>query len=87
MEPVSVRYAESSIGFQLWIYDDYFDGRRDYTPKVISGPLGAQPAWLHPILDAAKAGGHQVPIPHPPPDHIMWFTIDRDMNLVEFTNE
>ena len=49
------------------------------------GELGKQPAWLRPILDVAKVGGHMKPMRDGPPDHILWFTIDKDFNLLEIT--
>lgn len=49
------------------------------------GELGEQPAWLQLILDVAKAGGHLRPLDNGPPDVILWFTLDEDNNLLEFT--
>ena len=53
--------------------------------KYKFGKLGTQPAWLQLILDVAKAGGHFRLLDNGPPDVVLWFKIDKDNNLLEFT--
>jgi hypothetical protein len=53
--------------------------------KFKHGELGDQPVWLQLILDVAKAGGHLRPLDNGPPDVILWFTLDKDNNLLEIT--
>lgn len=53
--------------------------------KYKFGELGTQPAWLQLILDVAKAGGHFRLLDNGPPDVVLWFKIDKDNNLLEFT--
>lgn len=49
------------------------------------GPLGSQPDWLRLILDVAKVGGHLGTLPNGPPEVLIWFTMDHNYNLLEFT--
>ena len=75
---IEVRYQE----------DDYHWRTTTHVKGLVMfkhGELGDQPAWLQLILDVAKAGGHLRPLDNGPPDVILWFTLDKDNNLLEFT--
>jgi hypothetical protein len=49
-----------------------------------SGVRGEEPEWLQRILLVAKVGGHEMPIPRPPPETIVWFRVNTEHELVEF---
>ena len=76
---IEVRYQEDE---HQWRTTTHVDGDAAYSRD---GRLGHQPAWLQLILDVAKAGGHLRPLDNGPPDVILWFTLDEDNNLLEFT--
>jgi hypothetical protein len=42
------------------------------------------PEWLRAILDTAKVAGAIRTIAMPPPEVILWFCTDDDLNLIEF---
>lgn len=48
------------------------------------GEFYSRPAWIRPILDTARIGGHLKRVCQPPPDAIVWFTTDLDNNLKTF---
>lgn len=50
-----------------------------------SGKVSKQPEWLAHILAVAKIGGHLRYVRSPPPDEIVWFTIDKSYNLIGFS--
>jgi hypothetical protein len=75
---IEVRYQE----------DDYHWRTTTHVKDLVMfkhGELGDQPVWLQLILDVAKAGGHFHPLDNGPPDVILWFTLDKDNNLLEIT--
>lgn len=52
-----------------------------------NGLVVDQPEWLTTIITLARVGGHMRRVPVPPPDEIVWFTIDESYNLIGFTHE
>ena len=49
------------------------------------GKIGKYPAWLKTIVDVARVGGHLKQMDQGPPDAILWFQVDKDLNLLEIT--
>ena len=80
IDEIEVRYQEDDYH---WRTTTHING--EVIVKHSLGELGTQPAWLQLILDVAKAGGHFQPLDNGPPDVILWFTLDEDNNLLEFT--
>ena len=74
-----IRYQEAGHEWLMQTYDLHGHSTKR------QGEQGEQPAWLQLILDVAKVGGHLKPMRDGPPDHILWFTIDSDNNLLEIT--
>ena len=72
------RYQEDGGMWSVLTYTANGNSRND-------GVLGRQPEWLKKILDVAKVGGHLTPMRDGPPDRLLWFTMDHNYNLLEFT--
>jgi len=75
---IECRYVGYVDEWKMTMYDD---GNSVHS----QGRTGGQPPWLQLILDVAKVGGHMQPMRDGPPDVILWFTIDKDFNLLEIT--
>lgn len=73
----SHRYMERHGEFEIRTY-------KSSVETIGHGKLGEQPEWLKRIVDVAYLGDHIQRVPNPPPDRIMWFTTDPDLNLVSF---
>jgi len=52
----------------------------------LSGGSGPMPAWLESIITVARIGGHLWETDRPPPEHIVWFRVDDDKQLIEFVD-
>lgn len=74
----SHRYMERGNEYEIRTY-------KKSVETVGHGKLGEEPEWLKRILDVAYLGDHIQRVPNPPPDKIMWFITDPDLNLVSFT--
>jgi hypothetical protein len=80
---MEIRYQERDGYWSLSTYEIDSDGRAYATTKTLdttSGKVGKYPAWLKKIVDVARVGGHLTP-----PEAILWFTVDKDLNLLEIT--
>lgn len=77
-DEIEVRYQEDGDKWSAITYTARGNSRND-------GEMGEQPAWLRLILDVAKMGGHMTRLRDGPPDHLLWFKIDKDNNLLEIT--
>ncbi len=77
LETYTHRYEERDDKYEIRTY-------REAVETVGHGNIGEQPAWLKRIVDIAYLGDYIVPVPAPPPDLVMWFLTDRDLNLIEF---
>ena len=79
-----VRYQEAGAEWLAQIYG--IDVNHAATIKERQrGPLGTQSDWLKKIIDVAKVGGHLDTLPNGPPDVLIWFKMDHNYNLLEFT--
>lgn len=47
-------------------------------------PIEAEPDWLKAIVAVAIAGGHIYATAAPPPSSILWFTTNKDCELIRF---
>lgn len=80
---MEVRYTEYNGTFTARSYRT-MDERLQQQPSLnLSGTLDQRPMWLQVIADVARAGEHFMPVSEPPPDRILWFTVDKNFNLVE----
>lgn len=84
----------------LWRYEET-DGRyslRGFALDETSIPTGGRlpahapqgavldaPTWLSEIVTYARLGSHDVVIPAPPPDVIVWFVTDHSYRFVRFS--
>jgi hypothetical protein len=83
---ITFRYTENVGVFllQSWqLNGDIFDS----TDESNGGPVANIPDWLRLILDIAALGDYIVVPPYPPPEKILWFTTDKDHNLLNFNND
>lgn len=83
---MEVRYTERE---DYWTIQKYWitkDGPMavDHT-GITDGTLGKYPTWLKRILDVARVGGHLTRLEQGPPHAILWFKVDKDLNLLEIT--
>ena len=89
------RQLENKLGYnkQDDMYECRYEERNgDYTLKqwrdghetASRGLVQDLPEWLANIRDVAMVGGHLKRVMVPPPDNIVWFTIDDDGNLLTF---
>lgn len=77
MPDYSHRYMERNGEYEIRTY-------KQAVETIGHGKLGEQPEWLKRILDLAYLGEHIEPIPNPPPDKVLWFRTDRELNLLSF---
>lgn len=78
---MEIRYSETET---YWAIQKYYVGSLSPT-EAAEGKLGKYPAWLKRILDVARVGGHLTRLEQGPPHAILWFTVDKDLNLLEIT--
>ena len=83
---ITFRYTETQGTYllQSWHLQDNTHAN---TEDDESGATQATPEWLRLILDIAELGEHMVYPPYPPPEKILWFTTDKDHNLINFNND
>ena len=88
-DEIEVRYQEAGPEWLAQLYgldtDTSASGRSTSIRDRQRGPLGSQPDWLRLILDVARVGGHLGTLPSGPPEVLIWFTVDHNYNLLEFT--
>jgi hypothetical protein len=78
-EPTVLRYsADWSGGWHVTSMSS-----RSFSAR---GDAGTEPEWLKAILAVARVGGHCMDIPRPPPDLIVWFRVNDEMELVDFVH-
>jgi hypothetical protein len=53
-------------------------------PHKTCGVNGTQPEWLANIVAVGRAGAYGMPVPHPPPDFILWFRVNQYNELLGF---
>jgi hypothetical protein len=75
-----MRYEERNGNYRLdsWPIADITE-----TVKA-HGPIADRPEWLVTIINIAKIGGKLSLVPYPPPDAIVWFTVDAQLSLLDF---
>ena len=84
---MEIRYTERD---DYWTIQKYYvdtAGRVsvDEAMDNAEGKLGKYPAWLKRILDVARVGGHLTRLEQGPPYAILWFKVDKHLNLLEIT--
>ena len=52
-----------------------------------TGEVGHEASWLADILAVAKISGRIRTVKMPPPDEILWFTIDANQKLINFDED
>lgn len=77
-----MRYEERGDQFKLdsWPIANYDAAIRHRE----HGTLDERQEWLVNIVNMAKLAGRLARIPYPPPDALVWFTVDANCNLLEF---
>jgi len=77
---ITHRYSVEEGDFSLQSYADALvtTGR---------GKVGEEADWLKRILDVAYLGGHGLTIVSKPPDYVLWFETDANMDLLQFIIE
>jgi hypothetical protein len=77
---ITHRYSVEGEGFSLQSYADALvtTGR---------GKVGEESDWLKRVLDVAYLGGHGLTIVSKPPDYVLWFETDANMDLFQFIIE
>jgi len=81
---MEIRYTEND-GY--WAISKYEIGDHSLVQILESteGKRGKYPPWLKKIVDVARVGGHLKQMDQGPPDAILWFIVDKDLNLLEIT--
>lgn len=74
------RYEDDGEQYLLYMYSPDESKPRG----SVTGDVTNRPAWLNRILDVAKVAG-LLTVSHPPPKRLLWFVVDDENNLVEFT--
>lgn len=69
------RYEEDNDGYIT-------TANRSHESITQRGNLRDRPEWLTTIVTMLKVGEHGAWVPRPPPTYIVWFTTDRDNNLL-----
>jgi len=85
---MEIRYQEHDGDWSLTEYQINNDGDVYATTKTLDathGKVGEYPPWLKKIVDVARVGGHLKQMDQGPPDAILWFRVDKDLNLLEIT--
>jgi len=85
---MEIRYTENDGYWELNAYRISTSGTMYATTKTLDathGKVGKYPAWLKKIVDVARVGGHLKQMDQGPPDAILWFKVDKDLNLLEIT--
>ncbi|RPJ30795.1 MAG: hypothetical protein EHM17_14215 [Verrucomicrobiaceae bacterium] len=75
---VEMRYTEHNDRYYLSIFATEID--MDSHNDLL---LSQRPAWLVAIADMARAGEHFLKVVEPPPDRVLWFSVDENFNLVD----
>lgn len=75
---VEMRYTEHDDRYYLSVFNAEID--MDTHNNL---PLSQRPAWLVAIADIARAGEHFLAVSEPPPDRVLWFSVDENYNLVD----
>lgn len=89
------RQIEHALGYHKsnTMYECRYEERgHDYTLKMwregheqaSRGRVTDLPDWLERVRSVALVGGHLKNVMVPPPDNIVWFTVDDDKNLINF---
>lgn len=75
----TIRYAEDGAGnYTLWEYWG------TTTPRVVHGKLAQRPEWLVKLATLSRVGNYASILTNPPPELIVWATVDDQHNLVSF---
>ena len=85
---MEIRYTENDGDWTLTDYQIDKNGEVYATTDTLDatgGKVGEYPAWLKRIVDVARVGGHLKRMDQGPPDAILWFKVDKDLNLLEIT--
>lgn len=77
---VTHRYAKDG---KKYIINSY----QDTIGTTGTGVVGEEGDWLKRILDVAYLGEHGLTLMTKPPDYVLWFETDKDMNLLKFIVE
>jgi hypothetical protein len=80
-QPHICRYVEQVDG--SWNLSMFFpvESKRG---ESTGGIFGTQPAWLQKIIDVASVADAFQPVPHPPPNKVLWFELDDNGDFLTF---
>jgi len=77
MEPVECRYAENAGRYWFTAYGPCaVDDHEAAVPE--------RPDWLTNIVTIATVGEYFLMVSDPPPERVLWFSIDENCSLVKF---
>ena len=85
---MEIRYTRNDGYWALNEYRLNTSGEVYATTKTLDttgGKVGEYPDWLKKIVDVALVGGHLKSLDQGPPHAILWFRVDKDLNLLEIT--
>jgi len=86
---MEIRYTENAGYWAISKYGVNTPAKLQVPVQIIGsadGKIGKYPPWLKKIVDVARVGGHLKPLAREgPPDAILWFQVDKDLNLLEIT--
>ena len=85
---MEIRYTENAGYWTISKYRGGLPAQLQVPVQLIGsadGKIGKYPPWLKKIVDVARVGGHLKQMDQGPPDAILWFQVDKDLNLLEIT--
>jgi len=80
---IMVRYERTAIRYTVRVWGHEAASLLESS----TGESGHEAPWLSDILAVAKVGGRLRKVNVPPPDELIWFTIDADRKLLNFDED
>ena len=83
VDEIMVRYERTATRYavRVWGHD------AANLLESSTGEVGHEASWLADILAVAKISGRLRKVGTPPPDELIWFTIDADKKLINFDED
>ena len=83
VDEVMVRYERTTTRYavRVWGHD------AANLLESSTGEVGHEASWLADILAVARVSGRMRKVKMPPPDEILWFTIDANQKLINFDED
>jgi hypothetical protein len=83
VDEVMVRYERTTTRYAVRVWGHEAANLLESS----TGEVGHEAPWLADILAVAKISGRLRKVNVPPPDEILWFTIDANQKLINFDED